>query len=190
MSAQQLADATERAGHGIPRSVLANLESGRRETVTVPELVTLARVLHVWPIELVFPLGRAETVELLPGKQVPTWSAVKWFTGEGPFPDQPIPDLSAPRAGTSAIELHREHERHLAEWSRRRQQVAAAHISTRDGEDTRQQELRRQVITEAERAALHEEEALAEVRRRMRRNDVVPPPLYDPRLAYIDGGKE
>lgn len=81
MSAQQLADACDALGHPVPRSVIANLESGRRETITVAELLVLARALEVPPVQLVFPLGSTEEVEILPGRRVATDDAMLWFTG-------------------------------------------------------------------------------------------------------------
>ena len=44
MSAQQLSDRTGELGMLSPRSVLANLESGRRETVSAAEIMVLAAV--------------------------------------------------------------------------------------------------------------------------------------------------
>src|SRR5271166_3235178 len=55
MSARQLSDRTGELGMLIPRSVLANLESGRRENVSVAEIVVLAAALNVSPIELMCP---------------------------------------------------------------------------------------------------------------------------------------
>ena len=57
MSVQKLADVTDELGMPIPRSVLANLESGRRETVTVAEVLVLAAALDVAPIDLICPSG-------------------------------------------------------------------------------------------------------------------------------------
>jgi transcriptional regulator with XRE-family HTH domain len=82
MSAQQLADRTAELGMPIPRSVLANLESGRRETVSAAELIVLAAALNVAPIELICPTGYDEQTEILPGRMVDSLSAVRWFTGE------------------------------------------------------------------------------------------------------------
>jgi transcriptional regulator with XRE-family HTH domain len=82
MSAQQLADRTAELGMPIPRSVLANLESGRRETVSAAELIVLAAALNVAPIELICPTGYDEQAEILPGRMVDSLSAVRWFTGE------------------------------------------------------------------------------------------------------------
>jgi transcriptional regulator with XRE-family HTH domain len=82
MSAQQLADRTAELGMEIPRSVIANLESGRRETVTVPELQVLAAALHVAPVELACPAGFDEQTEILPDRMVDPLSASHWFRGE------------------------------------------------------------------------------------------------------------
>jgi hypothetical protein len=82
MSAQQLADRTAQLGMPIPRSVLANLESGRRETVSVAEVMVLAAALDVSPIELMCPVGFDEKTEMLPGRMMDPREAVRWFTGE------------------------------------------------------------------------------------------------------------
>jgi hypothetical protein len=83
MSAQQLADATARLGYAVPRSVIANLENRRRDSIGIPELLVLARALEVPPLALLFPLGRERTVEALPGTPAVPWNAARWFTGEG-----------------------------------------------------------------------------------------------------------
>lgn len=82
MSAQQLADRTAELGLPIPRSVLANLESGRRETVSIAEILILAAALDVAPIELISPVGFDQQVEMLPGRMIEPLSAMRWFTGE------------------------------------------------------------------------------------------------------------
>lgn len=82
MSMQQLADRTAELGMLIPRSVLANLESGRRETVSAAELLVLAAALDVAPIELISPVGFDKQVEMLPGRMMDPLRAMRWFTGE------------------------------------------------------------------------------------------------------------
>ena len=82
MSAQQLADRTAELGMEIPRSVIANLESGRRETVTVPELLMLAAALEVAPVDLASPAGFDEQTEVLPGRTADPLSVSRWFRGE------------------------------------------------------------------------------------------------------------
>lgn len=81
LSAQRLADQTAELGHAIPRSVLANLESGRRSYVTLADLFTLAHALDVPPFALIAPLASDERVEVLPGQKLSSWDAVDWFDG-------------------------------------------------------------------------------------------------------------
>jgi transcriptional regulator with XRE-family HTH domain len=76
MSAQQLADRTGELGMPIARSVLANLESGRRGTVSVPEMLIFAQALDIAPADLLIP---PDGLEILPGV---TWSrkeALRWL---------------------------------------------------------------------------------------------------------------
>jgi len=82
MSAQQLSDRTAELGMPIPRSVLANLESGRRETVSVAEVLVLAAALNIAPIELICPVGFDKQTEMLPGRMMDPLGAMRWFTGE------------------------------------------------------------------------------------------------------------
>lgn len=82
LSAQQLADRTAEFGMPIPRNVLANLESGRRDTVSVAEVLTLAAVLGVAPMELICPVGYDEQIELLPGRMMDPLQASRWVDGE------------------------------------------------------------------------------------------------------------
>ncbi|MFF9324007.1 hypothetical protein ACF1AY_04740 [Streptomyces sp. NPDC014776] len=65
----------------IKRSVLANLESGRRTTVSVSEVLVLAAALEIPPVLLLFPVGYSETHEALPGKSMQPMDAVDWFGG-------------------------------------------------------------------------------------------------------------
>lgn len=81
MSAQELSDRCSDLGYAIPRSVLTNLENGRRETVTVAELLVLAAALGVPPLLLVFPVGAEDDVEALPDVSADAWDAFRWATG-------------------------------------------------------------------------------------------------------------
>lgn len=83
LSAQRLADRCAELGMGIARSTLADLETGRRDSVTVAELLILAAALEVPPVELAVPLARREQVEILPGVEIPVWDAARWFRGDG-----------------------------------------------------------------------------------------------------------
>lgn len=79
MSAQRLSDRCAELGAPIPRTVLSNLENGRRGNVTVAEMLVLAAALDVPPATLVFPVGHQVTVEALPGKLQPALSAIEWL---------------------------------------------------------------------------------------------------------------
>ncbi|WP_432982138.1 helix-turn-helix domain-containing protein [Dactylosporangium sp. CA-233914] len=79
LSAQQLSDRSAELGYRVPRNIIANIESGRRSAVMVHELLILAMALNIPPILLVYPLGRQERVEVVPGYEAPTWSAFRWF---------------------------------------------------------------------------------------------------------------
>jgi transcriptional regulator with XRE-family HTH domain len=83
MSAQDLADACAVLGHHIPRNVIANMESGRRSTLPLVDVLVLGAALRTPPILLLYPLGHVEDVQKLPlTHPVGTWNALRWFTGE------------------------------------------------------------------------------------------------------------
>ena len=80
-SAQWLADQTTRLGHTITRSVIADLENGRRRYVTTAELMVLAAALNTTPVALLYPDPCAADVEMLPGYTTDGPSALQWFSG-------------------------------------------------------------------------------------------------------------
>ncbi|MQS05706.1 helix-turn-helix domain-containing protein [Streptomyces alkaliphilus] len=83
MSAQDLADACTDLGHPIPRNVIANMESGRRATLPLVDVMVLAKALNTAPIALIYPVGYVEDVQQLPLQHpTSTWNALAWFTGE------------------------------------------------------------------------------------------------------------
>jgi transcriptional regulator with XRE-family HTH domain len=84
MSAQQLADRCAALGAPIDRTVIANLENGRRPFVSVAEVLVLAAALEVSPLVLAIPLGRRELIEILPGVEISPWDAADWWQGHGP----------------------------------------------------------------------------------------------------------
>jgi hypothetical protein len=82
-SAQWLADRTKALGHHVTRSVIADLENGRRKYVTTAELIVLAAALNTAPVALVFPGPYDADIQLLP-KEGQLWKAiwaVEWFSG-------------------------------------------------------------------------------------------------------------
>ncbi|MEE1763645.1 helix-turn-helix domain-containing protein [Streptomyces sp. SP18BB07] len=164
----------------ITEQSVKNLESGRKASMTIADFVVLADVLGVPPVTLLFPLGSSDTVEVLPGREVSTWDALAWFTGETPM-DQPAP------AGTSrdVLDVFRNHG----------DLVAAATASTALAKERRRAASttldRARRATLLERAEGYEEHAfedcqeLRAFRGRMRERDLVPPALPD-ELAFVD----
>jgi transcriptional regulator with XRE-family HTH domain len=81
LSMQRLADHTDtELGKPIPRNVLANLASGRRDYISVGELFILARALDVAPVDLLFPAEAGGQAEVAPGEFLPRDHAVAWLS--------------------------------------------------------------------------------------------------------------
>ncbi len=59
LSAQELAERTAEAGYHVTRSIIANLETRRREDVSVDELVALATAFDLEPAALLKELPPA-----------------------------------------------------------------------------------------------------------------------------------
>ena len=83
LSAQELADRTTTLGHEVKRSVISDMEIGRRPTVALPDIFVLARALSVPPIALIAPAASGSAIEVLAGDAVDTWAAVDWINGAG-----------------------------------------------------------------------------------------------------------
>ncbi len=82
-SGQWLSDRTEELGHRVSRSTISEIETGRRKSITVTDLVLLAAALETAPIALIYPgpyLG--EWVHITPSMELPKIAAVEWFSGE------------------------------------------------------------------------------------------------------------
>jgi transcriptional regulator with XRE-family HTH domain len=100
MSAAKLADRTVDIGFGISRSVVADLETGRKKSIDVPELLVLAAALGVSPAQLLYPDLPKGPVEILPGLQQESHDALRWFSGEAGLM-KPSPDWTEAESGES-----------------------------------------------------------------------------------------
>lgn len=69
-------------GKPLSRAVISDLETGRKRTLEVSELITLAASLEVSPLSLLFP-NVTEEVEILPDVFIPGTDALGWFLGIG-----------------------------------------------------------------------------------------------------------
>lgn len=83
-SAQRLSEEMSKVGVPWDRSIVANLEYGRRRTVSVEEWLALAYVLAVPPPLLLLDLDAGTDVEIVSGVVLHPWLAWEWITGEHP----------------------------------------------------------------------------------------------------------
>jgi transcriptional regulator with XRE-family HTH domain len=80
LSTQRLSDlCAERVGFAVPRNTIVNLETGRKESISVQELVAIALALNTPPITLLYGLDRE--VEIAPGQARNPFHAIEWFAG-------------------------------------------------------------------------------------------------------------
>ena len=171
LSARQLADRCAAIGFGIPRTVLADLENGRRQSLGVAELLVLARALDVSPVDLVFPVGYGEQVRCSPGERVPVIDAVDWWAGRLSITGIG-PDVTIGFSGEGyPLKLFRDH----ATIVRTCRLLRAAAEQLHDEAEWR----------EARSALGLEIWTLTEYRRRIRSNGLIPPELPDD-LAFLE----
>jgi transcriptional regulator with XRE-family HTH domain len=123
-SAQRLSDECAKAGMEVARSLITDLELGRRAHISIAEWLVLARALDVAPLLLVFPVGTEAEVEVLPGEVRPTFGGAQWAAGEAPFPGPDDADYLAEIAADwlyatgSPLEIYRAHARAVTEETR------------------------------------------------------------------------
>ncbi|MEV5711243.1 helix-turn-helix transcriptional regulator [Actinoallomurus sp. NPDC052274] len=197
LSAQQVADACSEYGVSMKRSVIANLESGRRPTLSVIELVVLAKILRVAPIQLLLPIGHAEEVEILPGQVMSTWDAAKWFAGDQPLPHVdaegnrlPIDpeDLAAWNSGAPPVPYFRRLDQLITAREVALSDAAAAHRSARAALSEEQRDIMKIRAESEERRVREIEREIQRGRKHLRQQGLVPPKL-PPELAHLDEGE-
>lgn len=82
-SAQRLGEEMTRAGAAWDRSIVANFENGRRPYITVEELLALAAVLEVAPVDLVVPKElTGEPYQVTPTLSASADTVREWIRGE------------------------------------------------------------------------------------------------------------
>jgi transcriptional regulator with XRE-family HTH domain len=80
LSTQKLSDKCAEQGFPVPRNTIVNLETGRKETLSVQELTVIALALDASPVSLLYPLDRP--AEIAPGQYRNPFHAGQWFAGE------------------------------------------------------------------------------------------------------------
>jgi transcriptional regulator with XRE-family HTH domain len=71
LTAEDLSERMRETGVPFDKTVLANLETGRRRYITVQELLALALVLDVSPVDLLVPSDTASYPNVPPEDEVP-----------------------------------------------------------------------------------------------------------------------
>jgi transcriptional regulator with XRE-family HTH domain len=160
MSAQALSDATNERGLLIKRSVLANLESGRKTSLAVEQLLVLADVLGVPPVLLMVDVD-ADEIEIVPDRTTDPWFAAMWIAGNG----------------DRGLFLARTHAHLVADWQAAGQRIAGRTRPAGLGADPMAQ-----VVADNRRSI---ETAIRNIRVDMRANDLRPPVL-PPELTQLD----
>jgi transcriptional regulator with XRE-family HTH domain len=194
-STQQLADMTDKLGLPIKRSVLANLENGRRGSVSVAELLVLAAALDVAPIDLIFPVGFDKEMEILPGRMMNPLSAMRWFAGEQKVDlyDDGGWTLRIPGSGErSSAELLRNHDRLVrqleSQEARARDALRAVSDAVGGEADERARAAARDFMVSVEEWREFIREPLRRTRGEMRERGMLLPPV-PPELG-LDGEDE
>ncbi|MFH9687201.1 helix-turn-helix domain-containing protein [Streptomyces sp. NPDC017413] len=175
-SAQELADRCEELGHPIPRNVIANMESGRRAGLPLVDVIVLAAALETYPACLIFPVGYVDQTQELPFQGlVPTWDALRRFTGEEEvlgYDSGLVPDFEA---HTSLVRTA------LAALDEEEQARFEARTAT---SRTRQDEAERKQSAYADQA-ISAKYKLRYLRRELREDGATPPDL-PPALHDVD----
>jgi transcriptional regulator with XRE-family HTH domain len=189
VSAQKLANECKRLGFPIPRNVLANLEHGRRETVSVAQLLVLAAALRIPPVLLVVPVARQESLEMLPGMETPTWHAALWWRGDLVLEDLGEGLVLVPGiAQRTAVDWVEAHQDLVERWSAADRIARDAAHDMHTGSPS-EQDLSRKVFDFERENLDHFTSDLVKMRAEMRDRGLTPPALPQelPALAHDIG---
>jgi transcriptional regulator with XRE-family HTH domain len=185
-SAKQVADRCAEVGmDSLDRTTIANIETGRRQRIGVDEMLVLAYVLAVPPLDLLVPLSGADEVAVTPTVTLPTAAALKWIEGHEPpmDSDRRAHDVKAWREGSLPLALHREVNTVRDNVTKTRDAVRSAEARadyTGIGDQEAYGQLARR--KEAHVSALIK---LAEVLTKMVDQEVSPPPIAREHLDAI-----
>jgi transcriptional regulator with XRE-family HTH domain len=189
ITAQQLADRCAKLGMpSLSRAVITKLENGRREAVSTAELQVLAMALNVPAVLLLFPLGRVETVEVVPGRKVDPYGAIEWFIGNSEDPADPN---AVPQLGQDSPLIlwngHLTSDGRLPVLSRELDELKA---KARKAVTDEEAEQARKEVAEMERYMDIDVRSLRNIRRIMEYEGLTPPPLQpeSARLLGEEGG--
>ncbi|MFE2106575.1 helix-turn-helix domain-containing protein [Kitasatospora sp. NPDC059463] len=179
MSAQDVAAACAKLGYPIARSIIANLENGRRSGIDVAEVLVLAQVLDVPPVALLVPVGETGEIEILPGRMYSTGEALQWICGELPLDYEPTSDTE------KRFDEIRQHHQMLYGLQKAIGRVAEYRRGAAMSRDMATREANAKWVAMSDEMISDASLALQDFRAEMRAKGITPPTL-PPSLSYID----
>jgi transcriptional regulator with XRE-family HTH domain len=183
MTVQALASKCADLGLPLGRPAISKLENGLRQTITVDEVLVLARALGVAPLLLLFPIGAEESIEVLPGEVMRPFRAALWFTGEQPWPDDSDAEAKAWWEGSFPAIAFRDHVR-LADGYRHALRMAQLFRQTAYEGSAADRDKNLQAAYTHEREVASIERQLRGIRKAMRDRNLEPPVTRG--LEHID----
>jgi len=156
-TAQQLAEEMTNAGMPWNRGVVTKLENGRRDSVSIEELLTLAWVFDVPPLVLLLPDDPGSPVEITPTVSARAERAYRWLMGVTPVPidvapethpgvwgeriaryatDRPSYMTNSPEADPALLDRLERHDRQLAELQAQLQKLSQKNERSEHGDET------------------------------------------------------
>jgi transcriptional regulator with XRE-family HTH domain len=183
LTVQGLADRCTALGYPLERTNLYKLESGGRASMSVAELLVLARALDTPPMLLLVPLTSDEPMEILPGVVVPATEAAAWLDGTAPAPDAEDAEVGA--GERAALRLLRDHHAAVNEWSARSSAARQSDERAHDDRDPHQRAWQEATRQHTDHAA-HAADRVAHLRAALRLRGL-PAPALPPGLIHLDG---
>jgi transcriptional regulator with XRE-family HTH domain len=121
VSAERLAEEVSELGVRYTRGQVSNLESGRRDSITVGEILAFAAAFGVPPALLLFPVGADEQVEYLPGMPADAWQAYRFLAGDqlvssARGEDGQLRPVVEAQSRSNVVETYRRHDAALWRW--------------------------------------------------------------------------
>jgi hypothetical protein len=187
-SARELSEACDRVGFPIARNAIANIESGRKTTISLHEVLVFARALGVPPVRLLIDPADPDPVEVLPGVLAEPWPALQWFTGEGFLrrrgafdPDPEEAEAGSEHAalsfGRAPLTWLRVHDQKAAEVMAHRINLRSALYQSKANGDSEQATVYDAMAEQALQALARAQRDLAQWRDRMAALGLNPPPI-------------
>jgi transcriptional regulator with XRE-family HTH domain len=167
LSAAALAERMSKAGVPWQREVVANLEAGRRASVSVTELLGLSVVLSVPPVTLLLAPGAAE-LRYVPMDYVDAYRGLLWLLAEEPF----RANAAAWQDAMAPVALVRRHHEQVNVLESYLSMMGARERWAAEGQEGADDRLRLQLMDLQESAA-----QLRQTRREMRAHGVFVPEL-------------